>query len=157
TPSVDLTQRLVAAVQADRRTRLRFRRRVLATIALAASVLLAVVAIRSSQEETPLPEAGVSVVKTKPKETPKEPASEPSKNVVEETKVAALSLTSRLADKTIEQARLLWKAAPPLMVPSKGTAKEPPDPAGQTLREAGQSVSAGLEPMTSSARRAVGM
>jgi hypothetical protein len=72
---------------------------------------------------------------------------------------AVAALTDRLAGKTREQARLLWTVAAPLdaaaPLPDLAALPSPLDPAAQSLREAGQGVSAGLATVAGSARRAV--
>jgi hypothetical protein len=157
-PPGDFTRRIVAQVLTAQRTA-RFRRRILAGFALAASLLLATLAgYFWMTTQTPTSSTPPPVVEHKP--GPKVKPPEPAPSVLEETRTAAVSLTTRLAGRTIEQARLFWKAAPSVIVPpvsSLPPVAEPLDPAAQTLREASQGVSAGLEPMTTSAWRAADM
>jgi hypothetical protein len=64
------------------------------------------------------------------------------------------SLTSRTADETVRQTRMLLPMGPALPPIDLQPRLEPPT---TTLREAGEGVMEGLEPMASSARRAVGL
>ena len=72
-----------------------------------------------------------------------------------EAGTALASLTKKTADETVAHGRLLLPttfSAPPLATDAWQQTLDPP---AESLREAGQNMSAGLEPMTSSARRAV--
>jgi hypothetical protein len=71
---------------------------------------------------------------------------------------ALTALTRRTADETVGSTRLLWPvvATPP---PMEEPGELPPalSPAARSWREAGQGLSSGLEPVTDSARRALGL
>jgi predicted anti-sigma-YlaC factor YlaD len=89
-------------------------------------------------------------------------ATQPEKGVrdnVAEAGSAVVSLTLRTADETREQTRLLTEALP-MGTPLPALDANPPAldaPVQTVLQEAGQRVSSGLEPVTSSARRAFSM
>jgi hypothetical protein len=79
---------------------------------------------------------------------------------VEEAGSAFAALTDRLAGRTRDQAKFLFRAAPAEMpqvgpLPGVGALQAPLDPAAASLREAGKGVGAGLEVVAASARRAV--
>ena len=71
--------------------------------------------------------------------------------------MAVVSLTRRTADETIDQTRLLL----PVNIPQASLSAAPElrqvlEPPAQSLREIQESMSVGLEPVATSARRAVG-
>jgi hypothetical protein len=77
-----------------------------------------------------------------------------------EARSAVAALTEDLAAKTRTQARLLLSAAAPLdplsvpSLPEVGGLEQPLEPAAQCVRESGHGVSASLETVAGSARRA---
>jgi hypothetical protein len=76
---------------------------------------------------------------------------------VREAGSALTSLTNRTADEVVEVTRKMIPNVPTPTFPTidpMGTIVEPP---GRSLAQAGQAVADGLEPVTSSARRAVGL
>src|SRR5260370_41476734 len=75
---------------------------------------------------------------------------------VEEAGSALAALTRRAAGETLDQSRRLLSDMTPAVRPDEAL-QPPPEPPTQSLREAGQGVSSGLEPMASSARRAVNL
>jgi hypothetical protein len=147
-----LRERTVAAVIADRRSRRR--RRLLAGLALAASLLLAALAgyygLWRTEETSPLDQPA-PVVRTP------EPAPPSLRDSMTEAGTAVVSLTRRTTDETVTQTIRLWPGVTPPALDNTEVLTQPLDPPARSLREAGQGVSAGLEPVASSARRAVGM
>ena len=157
-PPLGLTDRIVAAVLQEQRTARNRSRRRAAVLALAACLLIATGALG-------LYYAGVlkfgtvapnSVVeKNNPERTePETPPAPPSvRGSVSEAGSALATLTTRTADETVGQTRLL---VPMVTGPSLDEFDMPPalEPTKPYL-EAGQGVSVALEPVTNSARRAV--
>jgi hypothetical protein len=146
-PPPSLTKRITARVIAERlRTR---RRRVAAWAGLAAAVLVAVgLGLGWSRLFPPkpalprVPEGSVAK-----EETPAPPVH--LRESLAEAGSAVASLTGRAADETVGQTRLL---IPSLPRPEPGAADS-----ARPLREAGRGLSEGFEPVTESARRAVGL
>jgi hypothetical protein len=140
-----MSRGLVAAILAERRGRQRRQRWARLVVGLAAAVLVFVLLDRERQQTRP-PLRAVSETAEAPPGSLRESVTEASSAVV--------NLTRRTADETVGSTRLLLPvvvARPPADEPA-GTS--PLDPPVRSLREAGQGLSAGLEPVTSSARRA---
>ena len=92
------------------------------------------------------------VASSEPVKTPAPPSIRDS---VAEVGSAVASVTRRTAGDTVEQA-LQWLPTVPTPALSESSVLEQTlDPPARSLREAGQGVSAGFEPVTSSARRAL--
>jgi hypothetical protein len=147
-PPVDLARRIVAAVLADRQVQQRRRRLFVAAAgvtALAASLLLMVVA-RSLWPPVP---AAPEVVESPPPPTPREAFVEAGE--------ALAALPRITADETVGSIRLLWPVVTPPPMEDPADLPPPFDPTARSLREAGQGLSTGLEPVTNSARRAFGL
>ena len=151
-----LTQSIVAGILDDRRRRLRrVRRRMVLTFALAASILILMLVGWLNQG--PQSKKHQSV-KNKP--TPDEPEMPKLVHRAEDARAAVASLTERVADQTKEQAKVLMAVAntldlaPMATLPGLSDLEEPLDPAAQSLRQATQTVTSGIEPITNSARRA---
>lgn len=143
-----LTDRVVSSAVAAHR-----RRRVLRYggigVALAASVLVAVVAFRPWETKEPQP-GPVAVLPPKPEPVPPQPAPAPPKPLgesVAEARDALVSLTKRTANETRDQSALLVPA--PKM-------PEPTDPAEglEPLADARTGAARSVEPIAGSARRA---
>jgi predicted anti-sigma-YlaC factor YlaD len=151
-----LTQHLVVQVLQDRRRRQRrLRLRIMVTTALAASLLLMALAgylwLPTPKTPEPLPN-----IVQKDKKLEPEPAPDMAKSM-DDARNAVVTLTGRLADQTKQQAQILLAAASPMDVPplvNVPAVAEGMD-ATQTLRQAGQGLSDGLEPVTRSTRRAL--
>jgi hypothetical protein len=158
-PPPDLAARIAARVRYDRhRARHRARRRWAVTLALAAGLFIAL-ALRLDWRGKSTDTEGLSPepVAAKHVEDPPPPPTEaPSlRESVAEAGAAVASLTSHTAGETVESTRwLVPKVSTPALPRLDLEAIEPPT---QQLREAGESVSAGLEPVTNSARRALGL
>lgn len=148
-PPVNLGSRIVFDVLAQHRGVQR--RRHLALVAsLAAGLLLAFLIGRTWQGVTPPAPAPQPKLVAKVEQPP---ATAPLNQSVGEAGSALASLLSRTADETINQGRMLLPdsvPAPMTVDDWQPTFESPALP----LREAGQGVSAGLEPVASSARRA---
>jgi hypothetical protein len=146
----ELTRRIVRAVLVERS--MRRRRRLLAVSGLAASLVIAVLLgaylLRPKARQQDL------AVQTAPPSHPRTPETleAPGPSLSLRDSVAEVAqLTLRKADETVGQARSLWpNAAPKEISPVPPPLTPPVDP----LREAGSSVTAGLEPVADSARRA---
>ena len=152
-PPANLSREITARVVSQTR-RLRFQRRVAMTTALAASLLLVVLTgyrLFEGGETAPMASSSTSPVELAPSsEAP--PSFDRS---VAEAGLAVMALTRRTAGETVAQGKLLL----PVVVPDGGFLEQnksrvTPEP-GASLQEVRQTVSAGLEPVTTSARRAV--
>lgn len=150
-PPDGLADRLVAHVLADRNSRLRLRRRVAGAAAMAAGLLLALLAYQRFGLRDAEPPPGDAIVYDVP--APEAPAQPPSlQESVAEAGSAVASLTRRKADETVGQTWTWWAD---LVKEVPGPEAPVLDQPARPLREAGQNVTAGLEPVTSSARRAL--
>jgi hypothetical protein len=155
-PPADLRERVVTRVLADHRTR---RRRWLAVAVGAAAAVLLVAALGVRYWPRPVEETPRSPEDQRPfVQVPMpEPVPPPLRESVAEASSAVVNLTWRTADEAVGPTRMLWPAVtPPALDPPEALA-QPLEPPARSLREAGQSVSSGLEPVANSARRAVGM
>jgi hypothetical protein len=144
-PPAGLTGRVATRVLADRDARLLRRRRLLRTVAaVAAAGLLVLLAVR---DRPPAPEPVPPIVAAD------HPAPPPTslRDSVSEASSAVVDLTRRTADETVGQGRLLV----PVVVGTPPDAAGDPQASVHPLREAGQGVSTGLDPVTDSARRAL--
>lgn len=143
-----LTGRIVSQVLAEQRVTRR-QRRIAVVAALAAGLLLVIIERnwpRSPEPGTTVPE----VVKID-----ESPAVPPFKESVGEAGSALAALLSRTADETVNQGRLLLPDRVPAPMMAAVDDWQPTfEPPALPLREAGQGVSSGLEPLASSARRA---
>jgi hypothetical protein len=153
-PPPDLADRIVDRVLRKRLWRRgRGRRRVAVPLALAACLLVAIAA-RLFWSTTPRPEpaSGSVARETRSGDGGTPAAREPVdlRESVDEAKKAVVALTARTADEAVDQTRRL-------LTPGGGPSLPPPPetPPARALREAGEGVSDGLEPVTHSARRAV--
>jgi anti-sigma factor RsiW len=148
-----MRERVLFKILAEQCARRR-RRRMLAGAALAASLLVALAAgfyaLRPAEPTIPAG-ALLSAAEHLP------PAPPTFRESVAEAGTAVVSLTLRKADETVGQTRMFWPALTPPSLDNAEVLSEPLEPPARSLREAGQNLSAGLEPVASSARRAVGM
>jgi hypothetical protein len=148
-PPAYLADRIIARLRTRRRrVRLLF---AAGAVAAAATVLLAVWLSFAVRQPT-RPDAAPSVVA----KTPKPESSAPSVNLrdsVAQAGSAMASLTSRTADETVAKTKALL----PLPVDSSLSKPDAPAAPARSLRETGESVTAGLEPVADSARRAVSL
>jgi hypothetical protein len=149
-PPAGLSDRICACVIAES-SRRRRSRRLLAATALAASVLGALFAGNAGFRLPFLPAATpVGQEKNSP---PPTVALGPR---MEEARTAVLALTRRTADETVGPTRFLFPAGGFLQPASESeVVREVLEPPARSLREAGEGMLAGLEPVTLSARRAV--
>lgn len=176
-PRLNLADHIVSAVLQDRvQRRLKMRRRVLVTMALAAAILLMAWAgnlwLPNSRPDKPAPEHPPLAEKKAEEPTPPvrdnlmvgPPA--PLAQSMDEAREAMLALTGRLAGETKGQAKMLIAAAPTDVAALTESVRnfseqQSPmeddiqlDPAADSLRQAGQGVSQGLQTVTGNARRA---
>ena len=154
-PPVHLADRIVAGVQVRRR---RHRRRVLfwAGAAAIAATLLLVAGWRVFHTSAAPPSPAPALMVQGSDSTAPAAAHTTLRESVEEAGSAVAALTSRTADETVAKTKGL---IPVIVDPSLGNfdLQPPLDPPTRTLRETGEGVSSGLEPVTDSARRAVGL
>ncbi|HKI30844.1 MAG TPA: hypothetical protein VKA46_03050 [Gemmataceae bacterium] len=153
TPPGGLTERVVAAALADRRQRLRWRRRVAFVaggLAVAASLLLTVLLTGSPGRSPKVVDLTGPGTSTRNQDEPSPPSL--NDNMAEATSAVA-SLARKTADETVSNGQLLVPSVP-LGMPAEEALAPPLDPPAQSLRQAGQGVATGLEPVATSARRA---
>jgi hypothetical protein len=154
-PHPGLAERIVQRVLAERRSRLRWRRRAL-VVAAAACLLLTPLAVSLLADFSGPKSPSPQVVQRTQHKSAVIPSLEESAG---EAGTAMAQLTDRLAGQTREQVRLLWGATTALEVaspvPDLETWQAPLDPAARSFRDAGQGVSVGFETVASSARRAL--
>jgi hypothetical protein len=160
-PPGELAGRIVATLLRDRqRRRIRLRRSLLVTAGLAAAILLMYLGgyltgpnpNDGKSENAPLAHKGGA---------PPEPAKKdpivpvpPRDKAKEDSAPALVALTGRLADKTLDQAKVLWTAANPVEGMPIGEMPAVPELDPPAL-QAKQEVSEGLNAVTRSARRAI--
>jgi hypothetical protein len=142
-PPAGLASRIVGCILADRRRVIRYRR-VLVAGSLAASLLLAVLAALPF-----LRPGGATVTVVR------QPAEASLEENIQEMTAAVVELTRRTTDETVGQTRLLLPAIVPELPAADSQMMVMLDPPAQSLREVQASVSEGLEPVTTSWRRAV--
>jgi anti-sigma factor RsiW len=156
-PPRDFAERVAARIVADNFNRRRQRRRWFAA-ALAASLLLAISAGYrwfNSNEPNPVKPGPVADADNN---APRESAiTSSSREKVTGAGEAVASLSRKATEETVEQTRLLWPVATAPLSFDGIDLQTPLEPPAQSLREAGQSVSSGLEPVASSARRAMNL
>ncbi|HZT83613.1 MAG TPA: zf-HC2 domain-containing protein [Gemmataceae bacterium] len=164
-PPPALADRLVAAVLADRRRRAR-RRRFVAAAALAAGLLLAALALRLWPRPAGEPVDPPDVADVRPvrpaadaggSPDPVGPPAPSLRDSVAEAGDAVASLTRKTADETMGPTALLRPMAPWPPLDDEDPLTPALEPPARSLREAGQGVSSGLEPVAASARRAIGL
>jgi predicted anti-sigma-YlaC factor YlaD len=151
-PPAGLADRITGRVLAERRARLAWRGRRRTALALAASLLLALFVGRP---QPPSPEPLSVAVGDRPAAPDKAVPPEPLGDSVAEAGSAVVDLTRRTADEAVGGGRLLLPVVVARAERPDADRPGPMDPPLRSLRTAGQGVSAGLEPVTSSARRAV--
>jgi inorganic triphosphatase YgiF len=159
-PPPDLEGRLIERVLRDRRrSRRRARQRWAVSLALAASLFIALMLRLDWHSQAPeskdIPPESVAHNTNTLKQTPTSDAAPTLRESAAELKEVFAALTNQTADETVDQTRRLVANVPSPSLPSVDLkAMEPP---ARPLRQAGEGVSAGLEPVTTSARRAVGL
>lgn len=154
-PAADLAQRIAECVRLDHRARRRARQRWAVSLALAAGLLLALGLRldwrgRSPErvEKTPEPVA-------KNLAAPREKAAPTLRESAAELGEVFAALSNQTAEETVGQTRRWASNVPSPALPKVDlTAMGPP---AHPFLEAGEGVSEGLEPVTTSARRAVGL
>jgi hypothetical protein len=162
-PSPGLTGRIVAQVLAERRAALRFRRRVWAAAVAAGLLLMAFASYQGYRlglfgTDDQKPQQAKKDGPPQKKKDQRRPDSS-LRQLLEEAGSVAFDLTRRTAGKTVAQARR-WLPSPSFKGPSpslKGSDPLAPvfNTPAQSVQQAGQTVLAGLKPVTSSWGRAV--
>jgi hypothetical protein len=158
-PPVGLSDRIVASVLAEQRSALRLRRRVLAVAAVAATLLTVAVIGRfwpHVEESEPTPTNDSNLVQdAKPTDTLGE-SHAPGQSLRESVAEAGDAVADLTLGKTGDTVRPAWSWWSEVFKSPSGDGQAPAalEPPAQSLREAGNGVSAGLEPVTDSARRA---
>jgi anti-sigma factor RsiW len=147
---VGLTQQIVRSVLAEQQARRRLRRLRFAA-ALAAAVLL-VVFLRDLRPHPTGPPAFPEPSGGSLSVAPPSPSLPDS---MAEAGSAVAALTRRVADETVEETRLVLPRGETLPLPDAGVLQQTLTPPARSLQEAGQVVSAGLDPVVTSAQRAV--
>lgn len=149
---VNFASAITAEIMHDRRQRQqKMRRRVFATIALAASVLFLLILAYNWMPRTNIePGPKNDLVKDGPKKTQPPPKEEPKHVDKHEPRSPITALTDRWADTTRDHAKVVMvgmnlDGMPPV-------AALPVDP---SVREAGQDVSDGVQTVTRNARKAL--
>ena len=160
-PPVGFTSRVLAAAVRDRlRRRVRLRRSLIVTAALAASILIMLVL--AYYKSAPDGDAKVQpgpIAQDPPKPAPPAPE-KPHDPAKQEAPPTLAALTGKLADRTLDQAKALLAAANPVEglpvgeMPNVPTL-EPLDPAAQPLRQGAQEAGESFQAVTRSARRAL--
>jgi predicted anti-sigma-YlaC factor YlaD len=153
TPPPDLAERIVERILRDRRrTRSRARRRLAVSLALAAGLFIALVYRLDWRVEIPQERSrNRETIAAKPTSSATTPPT--LGESVREAREAVAALTTQAAGETVERTRWLVKV-------SRSSLPDVPlapalDPPTEPLRQAGEGVSEGLEPVTNSARRAI--
>jgi hypothetical protein len=146
-PPAGLAGQITRRLLADRRRALRIRL-VTAATAVAAGLLVAIgTVLYVPRARTPVEQPGPAVVQAAPS----------LQEQVGEVGLAVASLARRAADETLTTTRSLLPEVP-LPAPREATDAPARAPDSEkTLREVQKGVSAGIEPVTTSARRAFGM
>ena len=160
-PPADLAARVVARVLYLReRRRVKLRRSLYVTAALAASILLMLLFsyFRAPTGGDGKPDPGPLVHEQPPKKDIVPPPTPPvvEKKEKDQKPASFAALTGRLADRTLDQAKVLWTVANPvegMPIGELPNVKEL-DPAAQPLRQARQEVGESLDAVSHSARRA---
>jgi predicted anti-sigma-YlaC factor YlaD len=154
-PPPGLADRIAGRALQDRRARLHKRRRWASagTLAVAASLLIAI-GLRAWRPAPPVEQPQPTPPQAAHVE-PAPPGPDTIHDSVSQARSAVAALTSRTADEAVAQARALL---PDLSRPALNDMDLTPplEAPAAPLREAGQNVSAGLEPVTDFSRRAVG-
>jgi hypothetical protein len=170
-PPAGLALRISASLAAEARARRRrhWRRRAGLAVAAAAAGLLVLLSRPWWHGASPGPQtqgllARSDDTRASPGEQRERPA--PVRESVAQAGSAALALTSRTADATVGPTAFLWplmSARSPVQTPlglgggHDPALEEPLETPARPFKEAGAELSAGLEPVAQSARRAVGL
>ena len=167
-PPPGLTDRILQAALADRRSRQRLRLRLRVGLAVAASLLLAGVAafiwLRPAGIEDAWAKLWSRPVEVRPEPPPEPPVGPkqgpeqsvpPLRDSFNEAKAAAVATMEWAAAEAADQTTGLLSM--PNLTPATPDPMGSLEPAVASLGEAGQSVASGLQPVTSSARRALDM
>jgi len=148
-----LLDRVLDEVLTDRRRRQRWRFRLAGALALAASVLVIALAgqlLPRPASPSPRPADRTIVVRPAPPSVPS------IRDTVTEASSAVVGLTAWTIDQAFDRTRMLLPPMDDSLLPPMGL-QQPLEPPARSLVEAGQEVSAGLEPIADSARRAIAL
>jgi hypothetical protein len=158
-PPQGLPARIVAAALRDRqRRRLRLRRSLTVTVGLAAAIVLMLFAgyLNRPGPEDGKVDQGPFVQQPQPSAKKQDSPQPQSEKPQDAPPTSLIALSERLADKTLDEAKVLWTAANPVEGMPMGELPAVPDldPATQPLRQAKQEVNEGLQAVGRSAQRA---
>jgi hypothetical protein len=153
-PPEGLAKQIASQVVTRRRSQLVYRR--VGTVAMAASLLLAVVlGYKWTGSVGPLKIVSETKVIRPGPDQPSDQAPSLEQNV-EEVRQALFGIMSRTAEEAMEPGRALWPGSVSIAaLPDANRWQAPLDPPMQSLREAQRGMSAGLEPVASLGRRFV--
>jgi hypothetical protein len=143
-----LGDRVVTAVLFDRKRRSR-RRQLLGRVAALAAGVLLVVSIADpglTPRKSPSKPDDSNVVKDEAMPAPRQ--------LAKDAGAAVADWTSGKVNEVVESTSWLWQVSPMSSLPSMEEVSSPLDQTAKPLSEAGKGVTAGLEPVTNSARRA---
>jgi hypothetical protein len=158
-PPLGLPARVVAAALRDRqRRRVRLRRSLTLTAGLAAAIVLMLLAgylNRPALEEGKHDNGRVTDQSPAPRQPNKQVAPQREKQQ-EPAPPSLLAISERLADQTLDEAKVLWTAANPVEGMPMGDLPAVPDldSSAPPLRQAKQEVNEGLQAVGRSAQRA---
>jgi hypothetical protein len=172
-PPAGLAQRIVSRALEQRRTDRAWRRRTWTAAAVAAGLLLLVLAGYQLNRSGVFDDPGGRGSASREGATPRAKKTARARHdhapggkggpflneTIQEAGTAALALTRRTAGETVAQARRLLPGSTLTLPPLKPETPLTPalDPSAESLRQAGQGMTAGLRPVAASARRAFGL
>ena len=154
-PPADLLGRICRQIMVERVRASQFRRRVVGS-GLAASILLTCWAVYTASRSVSMAE--IQVQSAQIQQTRPLADSGSLHRSIQEAGQAVVALTRRTADETVDQTKLLFLVGIPQA--AFGDARELEqvlEPPAESFREIQEAMSAGLEPVATSARRAVGL
>jgi hypothetical protein len=154
-PPADLSERICRQILVER-TRATQLRRLVAGSGLAASLLLMCCAVYIASRSAS--KADVRAQSTRVQQAHRLAASRSLHRSFQEAGQAVVALTRRTADETVDQTKLLFLASiPRASFGDAGELEQMLESPAESFREIQEAMSAGLEPVASSARRAVGL
>jgi hypothetical protein len=154
-PPADLLERICRQVVVERVRAAQFRQLPIAS-AVAASFLLTCWAVYTVSRSVPIADAPAELSQV---QQPRAPTDSPSLHrSIQEAGLAVVALTRRTADETMDQTKLFLPVTiPQASVGDAEDLEQALQAPAQSFREIQEAMSAGLEPVATSARRAVGL